>query len=179
MNLIKAVFTFLVFVALAIGFFALIRFEISYGVAGGKFGAADLRDFPGTFWFFIEIQILMGLYSLVIAIKALWNFSQRNTLESDRKPPATLIGIYWLLASFLFLVLNLLAVWSAFEMLCNAYNMVDNYEMPEKAIVGGLYLLCLGVFGYLFYWFLFRSLLDTFFPKARISIETLRKVKKH
>lgn len=168
----------MVFVALAIGFFALVRFEITYGVAGGKFGGAEVRDWPGTFWFFIELQTLMGLFSVVNAIKELWNFSQRNKEESDRKPPATIIAIYWLLATFLFLVLSLLAVWSAYEMLCNTYNLVDNFDMPEKAIVGGLFLMCLGVFGYLFYWLLFTSLTDTFFPKTRISIQTLRKVKK-
>ncbi len=168
----------MVFLAIAVGFFALVRFEITYGFAGGKFGGAEVSDSPGTFWFFIELQTLMGLYSLVNAIMVFWNYSQRNTREKDREPPATIVAIYWLLVTLLFLVLSLLAGWSAFEMLCIAYNFVDNFEMPKKAIVGGLFLICLGVFGYLVYMVLFRSLTDTFFPKARISIQTLRKAKK-
>jgi len=54
--------------------------------------------------------------------------------------------VYWLLATFFLLVLCLLGVWSTFEMLRNAYSLVEEFEMPKKAIIGGLYLMCFGVF---------------------------------
>jgi hypothetical protein len=178
LRLVKSVFTFIVFFTIAAGFFALIRFEISYGVAGGKFGGAEISDSPGTFWFLIEMQVLMGLYSMVNAIKELWDYSQRSAQESERKPPAKLVAIYWLSATFLILVLCLLAVWSACEMIYNAYNLMDELEMPKKAILAGFFLICMGVLANIIYMFLIRSLIDTLVPKARMSFQALRKAKK-
>src|SRR5436189_4188817 len=168
----------MVFLALAVGFFALIRFEISYGVAGGKLGGASVSDAPGTFWFIIEIQILMALFSLTNAIKELWDFLQRNTPEIDQKSPANIIAVYWLSATFAILVLSCLGAWSAVEMLYNMYKLLENFEMPKRAILGGMFLLCIGVFGNIIYMFLIRSLIDTLIPKARISFQTLRRAMK-
>jgi hypothetical protein len=178
LRLIKAVFGFIVFLAIAVAFFWLIRFEISYGVAGGKFGGASISDSPGTFWFLIELQMLMGLYSLVNAIKEPWDFSHRNTPESDQKPPASITAVYWLSATVAILVLCLLGVWSVVEMLYNMYTLLENFEMPKRAILGGMFLICMIVFGNIIYMFLIRGLIDTLIPKARISFQTLRKAMK-
>jgi hypothetical protein len=179
MRLIKAVFVFMVFLVIAVGFFALIRFEISYGVAGGKFGGAEVSDSPGTFWFLIEIQVLMGLYALVNAIKELWDFSRRNRQEADRMPPANMIAIYWLVVTFFVLVLSLLAMWSAFDMAHHAYNLLDEFEMPQKAIFAGMFLMVFGVFGFVVYQFIIGSLIGTLFSKARTSVQVLRHFKKN
>jgi len=163
---------------IAAGFFFLIRFEIQYGVAGGKFGGVELSEMPGTFWFFISLHVLFGLYLVKEAIKELWNLFHRSIEKNDQKKPANIIAVYWLLATVLFLTINLLAIWSAFEMLFYMYKLLREFEMPRKLILGGLFLMSVGVFCYLYYVFLFRSLIETFFPKARISFQSLQKKSK-
>jgi hypothetical protein len=178
LNSIKTFISFIVFLLIATGFFFLIRFEILYGVAGGKFGGAELTDMPFTFWFFISMQALLGSFILVNAIKELRNFLHRKNNSNDsgknsryRKVEA----IYWLLATLFLVIVNLLAICSVFEMLFSMYGLIKNDEMSRKAILGSLFLLCIIVFCYLYYTFLFSSLMDTFFPKARKSYFFLRK----
>ncbi|MEO6540325.1 MAG: hypothetical protein ABIN74_05015 [Ferruginibacter sp.] len=172
MNPLKSFFTTLIFLLIAAGFFFLIRFEIRYGIAGGKFGGVEVINMPGTFWFFIALQAFLGLSLVTNAIKELMKFRRRNIEKSD---PANIIAIYWLLAASFFCIVNLLAIWSAVEMLVSAYKSIVDLEMPKKAILGVLYLLSFFVFCYLYYTFLFSSLIETFFPKARNSFRLLRK----
>jgi len=161
------------FLLLATGFFALIRFEISYGVAGGSLGGADVNTMPGTFWFFIWVQTLVALHFITLAIKSAWTLLHR----SDQNNPARIIAIYWLVATCCFLALNLLALWSSFEMLSNAYNLFNAFEMPRKAIMGGLFFMVFGILCFIYYVFLFRTLIETFYPKAIISFQVFRKNK--
>jgi len=173
LNSIKSIAIFIVFLLIGAGFAVLINFEISYGIAGGKFGGVEVNDMPGTFWFFIWAQTLCGLYMIVNAIRELWKPLHRNAEKSDQNKPSNIIAIYWIVATFLFLILNVLAIWASFEMVFNTYNLLSDYEMPRKAIFAGLYLMCFLVFCYLYYVFLFRNLIDLFFPKARSSFRVL------
>lgn len=175
LNPVKSFFSIIAFLLIAAGFFLLIRFEISFGVAGGRFGGAEVINMPGTFWFFIAIQTFWGLSMVADAIKEIWKLLHRNIDKSDEDGPTIIISIYWLLATLFFLIINCLAIWAAIEMLLNLYKLLGDYEMPEKAILGGLFLLSFAVFCYLYYVFLFRSLIEIFFPKARISWQLLRK----
>lgn len=175
MNTLKSFFTFIIFLLIAAGFFLLIRFEIQYGIAGGKFGGVEVINMPGTFWFFIALQTFLGLSLVTDAIKEIWKLRHSNIEKSDQHDPENIIAIYWLLATCLFLIINLLAIWSAVEILVNAYSLFNAFEMPKKAILGGLFLMSFMVFCYLYYMFLFSSLIETFFPKARTSLQLLRK----
>jgi polyferredoxin len=175
---IKSFFSFIIFLLIATGFFFLIRFEIHYGVAGGKFGGAEINKMPGTFWFFIGMQAFLGLFLLVTAIKELRNFLNGKNYkpDPDKNPPhEKFIAIYWLLATLFFLVINLLAIWSAFEMVFSMYGLIKDDEMSRKAILGSLFLVCIFVFCYLYYMFLFRTFIDSFVPKARDSFKLLGK----
>jgi len=130
---------------------------------------------PGTFWFFIAIQALLGSSLVIDAIKELWKFSHRNIVKGDQNDPTNIIAIYWLLAALFFLIVNLLAIWAAFEMLFNAYKLLLDYEMQKRLIMGGLFLMSFGVFCYLYYTFLFRSLIDIFLPKAWNSFQSSKR----
>jgi len=174
---LKSVSIALAFLLIATGFFALIRFEIHNGVAGGKFGGADVATMPGTFWFLIWTQVLWGLYLITESIKEVWSLFHRNKKQSDQGKPSHVIAIYWMLAAFFFLVLNLLAFWSAFEILSFAYKFLKDLEMPKKAIVGGLFLLCFIILCSIYYNFLLRNLIDTFYSKAKVSFQVLRRSK--
>ena len=151
----------------------LIRFEIGFGVAGGKIGGAELKEMPGSFCFFIAIQVLYGLWLVTVAIKELWKLSHRNATEQGGPP--NIIAVYWILATILILILNLLAVWAIVEMLLHAYKVIIDFKMPDRAVFGGLFLLCFAVLCYILYEFLFRSLIDIFLPKAKSSLQLLRK----
>jgi hypothetical protein len=156
----------------------LIRFEIHYGVAGGKFGGVELTDMPFTFWFFISMQAFLGSFILVNAIKELWNLLHRKTNSNDPGKNSRyrwVEAIYWLLATLFLVIVNLLAICSVVEMVFSMYGLIKYDEMPRKVILGSLFLLCIVVICYLYYTFLFRSLMDTFFPKARKSYFFLRK----
>ena len=180
MNPIKSVFSCLVFLLLATGFFVLISFEIHYGVAGGKFGGAELISMPGTFWFVVGIQAVWGLSLTADSIKELWKLTHKNveSNEDDKDPqPAKAIAIYWILATIFIVLLNLLAMWSAVETVFKMYKLISYYEMPRKAILGVLFLMSFGVFCYLSYMFLFRSLVETLFPKALNAFRVLQKNK--
>ena len=177
MKTIKSVLYILIFLLIAAGFFALIRFEIQYGVAGGKFGGADKATMPGTFWFLIWMQTLLGLYLITDSIKEIWILFHGNSKEGNHNKPERIIAIYWLLAISFFAFLNLLAVWSAVEMLSNAYKLLDEFEMPKKAIFAGLFLIGFVILCSIYYNFLLRNLIETFNEKARISFRTLRKTK--
>ncbi len=176
-NSIKSFFGFVVFLVIGAAFFGLIWFEIHYGVAGGKFGGVEKKDMPGTFWFLIEMQTLMGLASIVTALKELWKLLHGKH-HKEKYPPANLIAIYWLSASVLVGLLCILAMWSAIEMLINMYGLLEDLEMPKKAIFGCLFLGVVLVLCYLVYTLWFSSLIDTLVPKAKASFQQLLKKRK-
>jgi hypothetical protein len=172
----KSFFSFIAFLLMAAAFFVLIGFEIHFGVAGGKFGGVELITMPGTFWFLIGLQTGWGLSLLTDAIKEFWNFLHRKNKADDQHkypPPAKPIAVYWIVATLFVIIVNGLAIWSAAEMVFNMYKSIMVYEMPRRAILGVIFLISFLSFCSVYYFFLFRSLVETFFPKARTAFQLL------
>ena len=171
-NAIKSVFIAIAFLLGSAAFFVLIGFEIHYGMAGGKFGGADIATMPGTFWLFVGLQAAWGSSFVVDAIKEIWKLLDRPTEggnQDSHLPLAYLVAMFWILATAALVLINLLAVWSAYEMIVNMYGLLSHLEMPKRAILGGFALVLFLVICYVCYMFLLRTLIDTVYPRARVA----------
>ncbi|MFN8256469.1 MAG: hypothetical protein U0W24_12305 [Bacteroidales bacterium] len=177
-NMIKSFFGSIVFIIIAAGFMMLVRFEIKNGVAGGKFGGVELISMPGTFWFLIGMQVLLGLYLIVYVLKETWNLFHKfnsNSKTKKNKEPAKLIAIFWLSFAVYLIMIIILAFWSVIEQLIRMYNLSQDIEMQKKAVLGGLFIICIIVFCSVIYRFLILSLIDNLYPKVKNSYRLLRK----
>ena len=85
MNLLKRLFTGLIFILLALCFFALVTWEWQLQYAAGSFGGAKFSEYPGLASFVLMMQAGLGAMFLKGGVGML--LRKDDPAESDAAPP--------------------------------------------------------------------------------------------
>jgi hypothetical protein len=132
------------FGVLGLGFIALVVFEVRLGIAGAKFGAADVHTHPGTFAFLIAMQAFLAIVMFASAIGA-------HITESRTTRRIAIVPIAAIL---------LLFVWTIVEISHDMLSLGATMSLSDRFMYGGLgvvLLIVMTTIGYQFIWLEIRD----------------------
>ncbi len=130
--------------ALAAGFLALAFWSLRHGIAAGKLGAAERAASPGTYWFIIGLQLVVGAAFLARGARI---FEPR-------------IRLNWVIIPGFGLVL-ILGAWMAVERAGDLLSIIRSAPDPgEKAVYALLALALLASLGAVFYQLIWLEIKD-------------------
>ena len=177
MNLLKRLFTGLIFILLALCFFALVTWEWQLQYAAGSFGGAKFSEYPGLASFVLMMQAGLGAMFLKGGVGML--LRKDDPAESDAAPPVvgTPAGAACILgAALLALFFVAVGLWAAAEMAGMVFHLLrdDIHDTVSRLFLGACLSASVGVFVYLFATMLGGPLYAYWAPRVRLALAYLR-----
>ena len=176
MNLLKRLFTGLIFILLALCFFALVTWEWQLQYAAGSFGGAKFSEYPGLASFVLMMQAGLGAMFLKGGVGML--LRKDDPAESDAPPVVgTPAGATFILGvALLALVFVAVGLWAAAEMAGMVFHLLrdDIHDTVSRLFLGACLSASVGVFVYLFATMLGGPLYAYWAPRVRLALAYLR-----
>ena len=176
MNLLKRIFTGLIFISLALCFFALVAWEWQLRYAAGSFGGAKFSEYPGLASFVLMMQAGLGAMFLKGGVGML--LRKDDPAESDAPPAVgTPAGTAFILGvALLALVFVAVGLWAAAEMAGMVFHLLrdDIHDTVSRLFLGACLSASVGVFVYLFGTMFGGPLYAYWVPRVRLALAYLR-----